>query len=81
MPPRYNPPATGSASVPAPGPYALIRTMHRWLKYLGGTLAALMFVYGALAALVNQGLSLVGALVMLILILGGGLALLLVLRN
>jgi len=43
---------------------------------IGGVFAALLFAYGSLSALVNQGLSLVGAIVVFTLIMGGGIAML-----
>jgi len=50
--------------------------MQKWLLILGGILLGLIVLYGSLTALVNQGLSLIGAVVMLVLIVGAGLALL-----
>ncbi|OQX42651.1 MAG: hypothetical protein B0D88_06275, partial [Candidatus Sedimenticola endophacoides] len=43
--------------------------------------ATLLFSYAALSALVNQGLSIAGALVMLAIVVGGGLALLMAVRE
>jgi len=50
--------------------------MQKWLPFVGGGILGLVILYGSLAALVNQGLSLIGAVVMLALIVGAGIALL-----
>jgi hypothetical protein len=50
--------------------------MQKWLLILGGILLGLIFLYGSLTALVKQGLSPIGAVVMLVIIIGAGIALL-----
>jgi len=47
---------------------------------LGGLLAAAIFIYGSLAALVNQGLPLPAAVIMLVIVVGGGAAMIRYLR-
>lgn len=54
--------------------------MNKWFLILGGILAAAFFTYGSLAVLVNQGLSLPGAVVMLVVIVVSGLAMVRLLR-
>jgi len=57
------------------------KPIKRWPLYLGGTLLGAIVLYGSLAALVQQGLTLLGALVMLLMIVAGGVALLYYLRE
>lgn len=55
--------------------------MRKIALYAGAVLAILIFLYASLSALVNQGLSIWGAIVMLIIILAGGAGLLLAVRK
>ena len=49
--------------------------MNKWLIRLGALILGLIFCYASLTALVNQGLSIWGALVMFVLIIVAGSAL------
>ena len=53
----------------------------KWLLYLGAAALGTLLLYGSLAALVHQGLSPLGALLMLVAIVGGGIALLFAVRH
>jgi len=55
--------------------------MKKFFIGAGVALAVLFFLYATLSALVNQGLSIVGAGVMLLVIVGGGVALLMAVRE
>ena len=55
--------------------------MNKLLIGLGLTLMVLIFLYAAMASLVNQGLSAFGAAFMLILVVSGGAGLLWILRK
>ncbi|MEW7976154.1 MAG: hypothetical protein AB2814_01475 [Candidatus Sedimenticola endophacoides] len=55
--------------------------MNKYLIWSGVAFGAIFFSYAALSALVNQGLSIAGALVMLAIVVGGGLALLMAVRE
>ncbi len=55
--------------------------MNKIALFAGAVVGILIFLYAALSALVNQGLTIWGAIVMLIVILAGGTALLLAVRK
>lgn len=55
--------------------------MKKFGLIIAGGFAALLFIYGSLSALVNQGLSLTAAVLIFGAILGGGTGILMFLRN
>lgn len=55
--------------------------MKKFFIGAGIALAILFILYSVLSSLVNQGLSIAGAVVMLLIVVGGGVALLMAVRE